>query len=130
MPAGQFDGNLTVSSSLAQPTIAGNMRFSQGTLFMLPAGGAGDAATAAGAAGSRAAGAGPAGIKGAASAAGAPAAALPARGQRWGDGPVARAFEAFTRSEPDLAEQINAMMQQEVGLGGQEAWDGVSMPKP
>ena len=112
-PAGQYDASLSVTSSLAQPTLGGTMRFSRGTLFVLPAGSSGDAAAlAAGGAGAAPA-AGRGGAGGAGAGAGA-AAQAPARGQRWGDGPVARAFEAFTRTEPDLAEQINAMMAQEV----------------
>jgi len=90
------------------------MKFSQGTLFILqPAGASGEGTTAL----TAAAGAPkrPTGAK-AAAAPGATAgpAGMSAQGQRWGDGPVARAFEAFTRREPDIAEQINAMMQQEV----------------
>lgn len=92
------------------------MRVSRGTLFLLPQGGALEGGN--GGAAAKEAGAGKVGIAGL-SASSSAAGAQPVRGaQRWGDGPVARAFEAFTRQQPDLAEQINAMMQQEVGRVG------------
>jgi hypothetical protein len=42
MYSGQYDASLTLTNSLASPTVAGNMRFSRGIVFILPQGAPGE----------------------------------------------------------------------------------------